>query len=99
MNSILLVEDEELVPGLARQILMQAGYNVLEAIDSLDAIRLCCMHRGPIDLLLTDVVLPDLSGKEVAECSMDLRPTIRVLYMSAHTDDAIVVQHERNADM
>ena len=91
-ETILLVEDEEVVRGLTRKILMQAGYNVLDAKGGEEAIRLCHAHAGPIDLLLTDVVMPEISGKEVADRLLELRPSIRVLYMSGYTDEAIV-QH------
>jgi DNA-binding NtrC family response regulator len=86
------VEDEEVVRGLTRKILMQAGYNVLDAKGGDEAICLCHAHPGPIDLLLTDVVMPEISGKEVADRLLELRPSIRVLYMSGYTDEAIV-QH------
>jgi len=89
-ETILLVEDEEVVRGLARQVLEQAGYNVLDAGSGDEAIRLCRELREPIDLLLTDVVMPKTSGKEVAERLIRLRPATRVLYMSGYTDDAIV---------
>jgi PAS domain S-box-containing protein len=89
-ETILLVEDEDVVRGLARQILEQAGYHVLDARGGEEAIRLCRKLRGPIDLLLTDVVMPETSGKEVADRLTKLRPATRVLYMSGYTDDAIV---------
>ena len=91
-ETILLVEDEEVVRGLTRKILMQAGYNVLDARSGDEAIRMCHAHAGPIDLLLTDVVMPEISGKEVADRLLELRPSIRVLFMSGYTDEAIV-QH------
>ncbi|HEU4932162.1 MAG TPA: PAS domain S-box protein [Pyrinomonadaceae bacterium] len=91
-ETILLVEDEDAVRGLARKILMQAGYNVLDAKSGDEAIRLSDAHAGPIDLLLTDVVMPEISGKEVADRLLELRPSIRVLFMSGYTDEAIV-QH------
>jgi len=91
-ETILLVEDEDVVRGLTRKILMQAGYNVLDARSGDEAIRLCATHAGPIDLLLTDVVMPEVSGKEVADRLLELRPTTRVLFMSGYTDEAIV-QH------
>jgi PAS domain S-box-containing protein len=91
-ETILLVEDEDVVRGLTRRILMQAGYNVLDAKSGDEAIRLCDAHVGPIDLLLTDVVMPEVSGKEVADRLLELRPTTRVLFMSGYTDEAIV-QH------
>jgi PAS domain S-box-containing protein len=91
-ETILLVEDEDVVRGLTRKILMQAGYNVLDARSGNEAIRLCATHAGSIDLLLTDVVMPEISGKEVADRLLELRPSIRVLFMSGYTDEAIV-QH------
>lgn len=91
-ETILLVEDEDLVRGLTKKILMQAGYNVLDAKGGEEAIRVCRAHNGPIDLLVTDVVMPELSGKEVADRLLELRPAIRVLFMSGYTDEAMV-QH------
>ena len=91
-ETILLVEDEDVVRGLARKILMQAGYHVLDAKSGAEAIRLCRAHIGSIDLLLTDVVMPEISGKEVADRLLEIRPAIRVLFMSGYTDEAIV-QH------
>jgi CheY-like chemotaxis protein len=89
-ETILLVEDEDVVRGLTRKILVEAGYKVLDARSGDEAIRLCRHYRGPIDLLLTDVVMPETSGKEVAERLQELRPAARVLFMSGYTDEAIV---------
>ncbi|HKR13738.1 MAG TPA: response regulator [Pyrinomonadaceae bacterium] len=89
-ETILLVEDEAVVRGLARQILEQAGYKVLDASGGDEAIRLCTEEMEPIDLLLTDVVMPETSGKEVAQRLTQLRPATRVLFMSGYTDEAIV---------
>ena len=71
---------------------MQAGYQVLDAKGGEEAIRVCRTHAGQIDLLLTDVVMPEISGKEVADRLLELRPALRVLFMSGYTDEAIV-QH------
>ena len=89
-ETILLVEDEDVVRGLARQILAQAGYNVLDACSGEEALRLGREHGDPIHLLLTDVVMPETSGKEIAQRLTSLRPTTCVLFMSGYTDDAIV---------
>lgn len=89
-ETILLVEDEDVVRGLARQILEQAGYKVLDASGGEEAIRLCHEHADPIHLLLSDVVMPETSGKEIAKRLTSLRPGTRVLFMSGYTDDAIV---------
>ena len=91
-ETILLVEDEDVVRGLTRKILMQAGYNVLDAAGGEEAIRLCRTHAGAIDLLLTDVVMPGISGKEIADRLLELRPETRILFMSGYTDESIV-QH------
>ncbi|MDX6385392.1 MAG: two-component system, cell cycle sensor histidine kinase and response regulator CckA [Blastocatellia bacterium] len=89
-ETILLVEDEDVVRGLARKILESVGYNVLDANSGQEAFRLCEVHPEPIHLLLTDVVMPRTSGREVAEHLTLLRPGLRVLFMSGYTDEAIV---------
>jgi len=89
-ETILVVEDEDVVRGLTRRILAEAGYNVLDTRSGEEAIRLCRDYRGPIDLLLTDVVMPEISGREVAGAVQELRPDTRVLFMSGYTDEAIV---------
>jgi signal transduction histidine kinase len=89
-ETILLVEDEQMVLKLARQILATQGYRVLEAKNGEAALRMCAHDQGPIDLLLTDVIMPEMSGPELAERLHRLRPELRVLFMSGYTDDAIV---------
>ena len=89
-ETVLLVEDEDVVRGLAVKILEAAGYKVLEARRGEEAIKLCSETSKPIDLLLTDVVMPEISGKEVADRLNELRPDLKVLYMSGYTDEAIV---------
>jgi CheY-like chemotaxis protein len=89
-ETVFLVEDEDAVRRLAFEVLHRHGYRVLEARDSEEAVRLYARHDGPIDLLVTDVVVPGMSGRELAEQLMSSRPTLKVLYMSGHTDDAIV---------
>ncbi len=96
-ETILLVEDEDVVRGLTRRILAEAGYKVLDARSGAEAIQICQDYRGPIDLLLTDVVMPEISGKEVAERLQELRPSARVLFMSGYTDEAIVRHGVLNA--
>jgi PAS domain S-box-containing protein len=88
-ETILLVEDDGEVRRLARDVLRTHGYTVLEAADSGDALRIADRHSGPIHLLLTDVVMPQVSGLELAERMAALRPSMRVLFMSAHTHNAI----------
>jgi len=92
-ETILLVEDAELVRNLARQVLETAGYRVLAAESAEAAIDLCETINGDrIDLLLTDVVMPGMSGNEMSGILLKKRPGMPVLYMSGYTDEAIV-QH------
>ena len=87
---VLVVEDEDAVRKLAERILQSAGYRVLTAAGGRDALLLCERYEGRIDLLLTDVVMPKMSGRELWEHLVKLRPTLKVLYMSGYTDNAIV---------
>jgi PAS domain S-box-containing protein len=89
-ETILLAEDEEMVRNLARESLRMHGYRVLEAANAGEALLICQRHQGPIHLLLTDVVMPRMSGKELAEQLVKLRPDMHVLYMSGYPDQAIV---------
>jgi two-component system, cell cycle sensor histidine kinase and response regulator CckA len=88
-ETILIVEDEDLVRALARRVLEHNGYRVLEASSPLAALTLSSGHEGPIDLLLTDVVMPGMSGKRLAEQLVATRPQLRTLFMSGYSDDAI----------
>ena len=90
METILLVEDEEAVRDLARDILVARGYTVLEARHGDEALRVCEQHRGPIHLVLTDVVMPEMSGRQLADRLTVLHPDLKVLYMSGYTDNAVV---------
>ena len=89
-ETILLVEDEEGVRALTRQLLQRHGYTVLEAEHGRDALLLCERYSGPIHLLLSDVVLAQMSGRELVERLSPLRPEMKVLYMSGYSDEAIV---------
>jgi PAS domain S-box-containing protein len=91
-ETVLLVEDEPEVRGLARDILHQQGYTVLEAADGDQALRVGREHRGPIHLLVTDVVMPQMGGRELADRLQAGRGEIKVLYVSGYTDDAILRQ-------
>jgi len=89
-ETVLLVEDQGIVRNLVRNVLDRHGYNVLQASHGEEALRLANEHEGPIHLLLTDVVLPQMSGQQLAERMATLRSEMRVLYMSGYTNDAIV---------
>jgi CheY-like chemotaxis protein len=89
-ETILLVEDDELVRQMASDILKTVGYTILEAQHGGEALSICKQHQEPLDLILTDVVMPQMSGRELAERVALIRPKARVLYMSGYTDDAIV---------
>jgi CheY-like chemotaxis protein len=98
-ETILLVEDEEMVRSLAREILEAHGYAVSEARDSAEALRICHMHSGSIHLLVTDVVMPGMSGRELAARLGMIHPETKVLYMSGYTDDAVVRHGVLNAGL
>jgi PAS domain S-box-containing protein len=87
---VLLVEDEMGVRELAREYLEMSGYTVLVAPDGHTAIEMAAMHNGTIHLLMTDMVMPGIGGRELAERVLAVRPEIKVLYMSGYTDQAIV---------
>src|SRR6266545_270846 len=88
-ETILIVEDEAAVLALSRRALEKQGYDVLAAANPADALRIVERHGGPIHLLLTDVVMPGMSGRELAEQLAARRAGIRVLYMSGYPGDAI----------
>ena len=89
-ETILLVEDEEGVRTLAREVLQEHGYTVLDARHGGDALVICETRSQPIDLMITDVVMPHFSGRQLAERLATRQPTMKVMFMSGYTDDAIV---------
>jgi two-component system cell cycle sensor histidine kinase/response regulator CckA len=88
-ETILVVEDEESVRRLTAQILQVYGYQVIQAANGGEAVLACERQSRPIDLLLTDVVMPQMSGREVAERIRRDRPEIKVIFISGYTDNAI----------
>ncbi len=89
-ETVVLAEDDEGARALARLALQSHGYTVLEAHNGAEAEAAFQQHTGPIHLLVTDVVMPKMSGRELAERLRPLRPNLRVLYLSGYTDDAII---------
>jgi CheY-like chemotaxis protein len=89
-ETVLLAEDAAAVRVAARQILERAGYTVLEAPTGKDALTIASKRQAPIHLLLTDVVMPEMSGRQVAEQFAEFRPASKVLFMSGYTGDAAV---------
>jgi CheY-like chemotaxis protein len=89
-ETILIVEDDDAVRRAAVRILQRAGYTVLSAAGGPDALLLCERHQGAIDLLLTDVVMPQMSGRELEKQLRQRRPNSKVLFASGYADDAIV---------
>ena len=88
-ETVLLVEDEENLRRLARQALENQGYSVIDAPDGAAAIQISQAHQGPIHLLLTDVIMPGMNGRELANKISPTRPEMRVLYMSGYTENHI----------
>jgi CheY-like chemotaxis protein len=88
-ETILIVEDEPNLLRLTHQYLLHQGYLVLGAVDGASALQVAQAHSGPIDMLLTDVIMPGMNGHELAQKLLNLRPTVKVVYMSGYTENAI----------
>ena len=82
-GTILLVEDEEGVRSVLSELLIGLGYTVIQAGNGVEAVRIATSHTGPIDLVVTDMVMPEMSGQELGRSLAKLRPDLRILYMSA----------------
>jgi two-component system cell cycle sensor histidine kinase/response regulator CckA len=89
-ETVLLVEDEASVRAIARRVLVDAGYTVLEARHGADGLRVSDTYVGPIHLLITDVVMPETGGRELARVLRTRRPGIPILYISGYTDDELL---------
>lgn len=95
-ETVLLVEDERAVRGLTKSILQSSGYTVLEASNGEEALSLAQQHQGPIDILVTDLVMPRMSGRQLADQMVRDRPNLRLLFMSGYTDEATL--HQSSVD-
>ena len=89
-ETILLVEDDSAVRAFSIRVLRDRGYAVLEAKDGDEALAICDEYEGPIHLMITDVIMPGMSGRELAEHLARVCPNVKVLYVSGYTDNAIV---------
>jgi two-component system cell cycle sensor histidine kinase/response regulator CckA len=89
-ETILVAEDEESVRGLIKHLLTARGYRVLDALDGREALRLLAQHGTSIDLLLTDMVMPGMSGRELADKVLAARPDLKIIYMSGYADDMLL---------
>jgi len=89
---VLVVEDDEAVRRLVKRVLRERGYQVLEACDGIEAMRLCESHPASIDVVLTDVVMPGMTGGDVSRAIARVRPAAKVLYMSGHAEDVVARQ-------
>jgi two-component system cell cycle sensor histidine kinase/response regulator CckA len=89
-ETILLVEDEDVLRALLAKFLRLFGYTVLEARHGVEALLTCERHQGPIHMMVTDVVMPQMSGRQLADRLTPLRPEMKVLYMSGYTEDEVV---------
>jgi PAS domain S-box-containing protein len=98
-ETVLLVEDEETVRRIAARVLTANGYTVIAAQDGADALSLMSKVGKPIDLLLTDVVMPRMGGRILAETILSMHPATRVIYASGYTDDAVVRHGVQRAEV
>ncbi len=89
-ETILLAEDSAGVRAVAREVLQRNGYSVIQASDGRAALELAATHSGTIHLLVTDVIMPEMSGRQLADRLRDERPELQVLFVSGYTDDAII---------
>ena len=88
-ETILLVEDEDAVRQMTREILLMQGYNVLEAASGPEALSLRSQYGGPIHLLLTDIVMPQMNGRELAARMIESNPSMKILFMSGYTGELV----------
>src|SRR5581483_1502355 len=83
---ILLVEDESIVREITGQVLSHAGYSVLESSSAAEALQIARQHQGSIDVLLTDIVMPEMNGAELAHCMLREQPRLVTIFMSGYAE-------------
>ena len=98
-ETILLAEDDDALRALGRRILERCGYQVLQAADGEEALRYAREYAGQIDLLVSDVVMPHLGGRQLAEAVLAVRPRMRVMFVSGYTDDEVLLHGVVHADV
>ena len=98
-KTVLVVDDEPSVLRVASKVLRRAGYDILEALGGEEALRIADEFDGTIDLLLTDVVMPGLGGRELGERFSELHPRTSLLFMSGYTEDEVLLQGIRVAEV
>jgi two-component system, cell cycle sensor histidine kinase and response regulator CckA len=98
-ETLLLVEDEDVVRSFLKQLLEACGYKVIATADGASALELCQKSSEPIDLLITDVVMPQMGGRQLAEKLVEFMPQLPVLFVSGYTDDALVRESVLDADV
>ncbi len=96
---LLIVDDDPSVLQVASKVLDRGGYEILEAGGGAEALSLAEQHEGRISLLLTDVVMPEMGGRELSETFRARYPSVRILFMSAYTEDEVILQGVRVADV
>jgi two-component system cell cycle sensor histidine kinase/response regulator CckA len=98
-ETVLLVDDEETLRIPVRRFLEKRGYTILEAGSGADALQVCGEHEGPIDLVITDMMMPGMHGRELMEHVMHVRPAAKVLFTSGYADDQMIKRGLLDADM
>ena len=98
-ETVLVAEDEDGVRELLRKALTEYGYTALTARHGRDALMIAGERQGGIDLLLTDIVMPEMSGRELAETLLDHEPDLKVLYISGYTDDEVLQRGVRGREV
>src|ERR1041385_3557421 len=96
-GTVLLVDDDEAVRGFVRRILIEQGFEILEAGDGAEALELASAHNGEIDLLLTDVIMPRVNGFALATRLLKERTRMAVLYMSGYMESSMLAQKDSKA--